>query len=284
MLVTYLEIDSKNKNGNIMIVDNNAKINILLIGSCRITAYLNYFLNDENFGKKYNYVCILVFLPTMIELSMNIMGNDRMKQIIRNSGILIREYIINYNYFNTVRTQECNIYKIKDSFEYDVLLPNYDVVIYARDIMMYDEDMKTTFNSYINNDVSLDSLSEKMQLKHKKELEKYYNIISKTDVPELKVFVQNNVYNKRIGCTLNHPTNALSLEVYRLILKNKFNKEIPASVIDVNSKIEFLNSDAYKSRYTYYDRTILNIMLDEVMYDKCLSDRYILSNDLFFKP
>lgn len=52
MIIPLGEIDNKNRNHNdIMIINNNSDKHILFIGSCRIIAYLNYFANDEYFGK-----------------------------------------------------------------------------------------------------------------------------------------------------------------------------------------------------------------------------------------
>jgi hypothetical protein len=221
----------------------------------------------------------------MVELSKNIVDNDTVKQLICNSSILVREYVKNYSYFNTVISQPENIFKIYNSFDYTILLPNYDnFLFYTRDIIMYgDTDIKNTFNSFLNNEISIDALTEKLQVIYKKELERFYSIISKTDVPELKLFVETNINKIRLGHTLNHPANILSLEIYRLLQKNIFNREVPDSVIEIDRTIEFLSSDEYRSRYTYYDRSILGIMLDESMYSKELSDKYILSNDIFFK-
>ena len=286
MIITLGDIDAKNRSGHIMILDNNAKKNILFIGSCRITAYVNYFLNDEYFGKNYNYVCILVHIPAMVELSKNIVDNDTVKQLICNSSILIKEYVKNYSYFNTIISEAENIYKIYNSFDYTALIPNYDnFLFYTRDILMYgNTEIKSIFNSYINNEIHIDILSEKMQAIHKKELERFYTIIRQTDVTDLKSFVENNIQKRRLGHTLNHSSNILSLEIYRLVQKNIFNRDIPESIIELNNKSEFLGSDDYKSRYTYYDKHILNIILDEPMYDKEVSNKYILSNDIFFKP
>ena len=285
MIITLGDIDIQNRTGNIMIVNNNAKKNILFIGSCRISTYVNYFLNDGVFGTNYNYVCILVHIPAMVELSKNIIDNGAVKQLICNSSILVREYVRNYSYLNTVASQPENIFKIYNSFDHSILLPNYDnFLFYMRDIIMYgDINIKSAFNSFLNNDISLKTLSEIIQALHKKELERFYTIIKQTDVPDLKQFVETNINKKRLGHTLNHPANVLSLEIYRLVQKNIFNRELPDSVIELDSKIEFLSSDDYRSRYTYYDKIILNIVLDENMYDKELSDRYILSNDIFFK-
>lgn len=47
---------------------------------------------------------------------------------------------------------------------------------------------------------------------------------------------------------------------------------------------KFLSSNDYGTKYTYYDKAILKIHMDEPMYDKEVSDKYILSNDVFFKP
>ena len=60
-----------NTNNDIMIVNNNQSENILFIGSCRIYVYLNYFIHDDFFGKKYNYLCILIHFQYLLFLHQN---------------------------------------------------------------------------------------------------------------------------------------------------------------------------------------------------------------------
>ena len=63
MVIYVNDITSVNSQNKIMVVNNNSNQNILLIGSCRISPFLNYLMNYDLFGNKFNYLCVLVYVP-----------------------------------------------------------------------------------------------------------------------------------------------------------------------------------------------------------------------------
>lgn len=131
----------------------------------------------------------------MVDLSLSIIHNDTIKSLISKSTILICEYMINYNYFNTSPAMKLNIYKIHNSFEHQILLPNYSRLIYVKDIIMHgSKDTVDLFKSYVSGLVSFDDFSENIYSIHIRELNKYYDIIKKTSVPELERVIRNIIY------------------------------------------------------------------------------------------
>ena len=286
MVIVNLETITKyNQQNNIMIVDNKQKQNILFIGSCRIHAFLNYFLNDDFFGNNYNYLCVLVYIDNMTELSKTCIHNDQIKNLINNTTILVSEYLKNYKYFNSSIENEYNIFQLNSKFQHTIFLPNYcDPKIYVKDIIYHGDDkIKNDFKKYLNNEISFDDFVLNMKTISESEINRYCEVISKSFIPEFEIFIRENVYNKRISNTIHHPTNILSIEMYRLIMLKIFNRNVPENVIILNNQYEFLNSEGYKTKLTYYDKIGLNINIDEAIYNKEQSDKYLLSTELFYK-
>jgi hypothetical protein len=281
MLVVTLESleNLYNTKNDIMIVNNNQTRNILFLGSCRIVAFLNYFLNDEFFGTNYNYLCILVHAEGLREYRAQCIHNDRFKQLMSDSTILVAEFIKNYDHFNTSESCELNIFKFQNNFEHKIILPNYcDPAIYARDIIMFGgDDIKTLFKRYAKGDVPFQVLSQGLLQVRNDHITRYINVIRKSCMPKLEDFVRENIRTTRIALTINHPTNALLIEMQRLLLETFFQRTLPQSVLDVNNMGNFLDQSSNFTTLTCYDVICFGYNFGEFVYDKNASDRYILS-------
>jgi len=117
----------------------------------------------------------------------------------------------------------------------------------------------------------------------KAELNRYYKVIDKSIMPELKNFVEENVLHHRIAHTINHPTNLLFLEMFRLILLNVFGFSLPASIVHISNSHEFLPSEGYAIHLTWYDSMCLKYEWNETVFDKEESDRYLLSSEFYYR-
>uniref|UniRef100_A0A6C0KMT0 Polysaccharide biosynthesis enzyme WcbI domain-containing protein n=1 Tax=viral metagenome TaxID=1070528 RepID=A0A6C0KMT0_9ZZZZ len=271
--VNYIcDINSKSE---ICICDRKSNKNICLIGGCRITPFLNYLAND-NYFDSYNILGILVFNNEMINLSKNIIDNEEKKKEIYNTTILICEYIINFDYFNTSPKTDKNIFKIKESFDIKILLPNYqDPCIYTADLILHKDNIQSDFiNKYLNKAISLEEFSKILKDTKTNEIKRYYDIIFKSDLPELFDFVIKNIDNNRIAYTINHPSNILFIKMHEIILKKFFNREIPDNVLQINNNHEFLNSEI--SILTFYDKECLHFNINEEYLNEEESIKYLL--------
>ena len=220
----------------------------------------------------------------MITLSNTCIHSEKFKQLLLNSTILVSEYLKNFNYFNSSHDSELNIWQMNPNFQDTIFLPNYcDPRIYVKDILFYDPNMKSVFQNYLSNKISQDEFSSIIKQVHENELNRFYLIIKKSIMPELEIFVRDNIYKKRIAHTINHPSNILFIEMYRLLLKNIFGRTIPESVVKLNNTYEFLKSDGYYTKLTYYDKLCLIIQYDEPIYNEEKSIQYLLCNENFFK-
>lgn len=268
MLIDLGDIIKLNQSKKIMIVNNHKPKHILFIGSCRIYAFLNYFINDPFFGNNYNYLCILVYLPEMVELSL---CKDSIQPILQNTTILVSEYMKNFNYFNSSPECHMNIFQIHP-LNHTIFLPNYNNrFIYAKDILKH-PDMTLIYQQYLNNEIPQANFQSALLQFQQKEIDMFCSIIRKSCMHELEPFIRKHFLTKRIAYTINHISNFLLIEMYAMILK-KFGRTIPPEVMKINSH-EFLDSRGYESKLTIYDKW-LNYKINEPYYDKVQSDMYI---------
>lgn len=279
-IISVNDIVNVNQKKQIMVVNNNSNESILLIGGCRITPFLNYLIHHDLFGNKYNYLCVLVYVPEMIQLSEEIIYNEKMKSQLFTSKILIAEYIQNYNYFNTYRLTEKCIFRVYDSFQHEIILPNWnDICIYAKDLINY-KNLEMEFRQLLNGDITLPEFTVIIQSAQQKELDRYFKILEKAKMPwpYLKNFIHLNLNTYRLSYTLNHPTNMYSIEMYRLLIEHFFATSpyfLPQNLIDLNNKYEFLKTGV-DTKLTYYDHVCLGYKIQEDYLDEENSNTYIL--------
>jgi hypothetical protein len=277
-IININDIAHVNRQTQLCVLDNGAQQNILLIGSCRIMPLLNYLISDEYFGNNYNYLCILVYIPEMVELSIDIINNEYtdLRNQIANSSILFCEYIKNYNYFNTDTSLEKNIFQLHSLFETIISLPNFqDPCIYSVDIILY-KNLKEEFHQLIKNEITIIEFTKKIKEIQNSEKDRYYNVIQKSDIPDLLHFVKDNVNCKRIAYVYNHPTNMLFIKMYELIVNKFFNRNVSEQVMICNNRQEFL-SNTDNRKLTFYDKHCLGFTINEEYLNEEDSNEYILN-------
>ena len=278
MVIVVNDIVNVNTQNKIMVVNNNSHQNILLIGGCRITPFLNYLLNYELFGNKFNYLCVLVYVPEMIQLSENLLFNDDIKKQICCSTILFSEYIKSYNYFNTVKNAEKSIFHIKHQFNYEIILPNWNnICLYTKELIQY-KNLKNDLCKFHNNEISFQEFTNILKKCHENELQRHFNILIKANFIELIDFIKFHLNLVKLSHTLNHPSNRYFLEMFRVVLKKYFNTNyIPQSIINMNNSYEFLGNEDVDTKLTYYDSICLGINIPNKHYlDKNESNKYLL--------
>lgn len=281
-IISVNDICAVNEQKQIMVINNHSNENILLIGSCRITPFLNYMMHHhELFGNKYNYLCILVYMPQMQQLSEEIIYNEDIKSQISKSKILVAEYTKSYNYFNTHRDSEKCIFKLYDSFTHEIILPNWpDTCLYVKDIIHY-KNLRNEFIQLLNKEINIQDLGYILQTYRIKELEKHFSVINKAKAPwHHLIHCTNSLLNThRLAYTLNHPANLYFCEMYRLLVEHFFTQHpfLPQSVIDVNNQCDFLRNDAVDTKLTYYDKLCFGCAINENYLDENESNNYILN-------
>lgn len=220
----------------------------------------------------------MVHTEGAVKMSITANTNDYLKSVISKSSILITEYVINYNFFNTSRESTQNIFKIYDNFDIHISLPNCKkITLFSKDIITYDSACNKMYLDYIKGLIPIEILKEFLEEKRNNEVDRYCKIIEKSDVSEMSQFIKDNVMDKRLFHTINHPTNILFIEMQRILLKKFFDRDIPIEVIELNNLHEFLPSHGYNTQLTYYDDMCLHYVINENYLSKEDSDTYFLN-------
>lgn len=110
--------------------------NVLILGSCRTVAYLNY-LNRWNRSWSPEPFRIFVIEPNNYhwdehgsDVDLNaelekLEDNERILSIIRGTEIFIHEHYAHFKMFNTDKTSEKNIYQFGMNPKIDIQIPNF---------------------------------------------------------------------------------------------------------------------------------------------------------------
>lgn len=208
---------------------------ILIIGSCRSVPYLNY-LNDWNnqnsnrfkiaFIDPFNWNWDINDTRTDYELELSKQeSNDKLLDLLRSTNIFIHEYYTNAGMFNCDKKAEKNIYQFGLKPSIDVTLPNFnDVFILTSDIVSFNTDVKKKAIQDYN---VIGRLSDRTILDIDKvrdeNLQRFYDICSKTDFPEFAEVFKNEYKLRRFFWTFNHTAKAFSRTLFNY-MDNKFLK------------------------------------------------------------
>lgn len=236
---------------------------VLIMGSCRAIPYLNY-LNEWN--NENNNRFTLAFIDPFnwnwdindnrvdySEALTQMEKNESLLSMLRSCSVFIHEYYANAGMFNVEKSAMKNIYQFGMSAPVDVCIPNFnDIFILTREIVSFDVDIKKKAVQDYN---VIGRLSDRTLIDIDKvrqdNLERFFNICSKTDFPEFAEIFSNNYKNERYFWTFNHVATAFTYEIFKLL--TKFLK------IDISPALKryILSHDMYANNYTYlceYDK------------------------------
>lgn len=236
---------------------------ILVLGSCRSVPYLNY-LHDWNV-KNDNRFTIFFIDPFNWNWDINdnrvdynealaqCETNENIATMLRSTTIFIHEYYTNAGMFNCNKKAEKNIYQFGLKPTIDICIPNFnDIFILTRDIVSFDMDIRKKAIADYN---VIGRLSERTLIDIDKvresNLEKFYEICSKTSFPYFAETFKNNYKKQRMFWTFNHIAKMFSKCIFSdivEILKMKTTNDFWAEI----SKV-----DMYANNYTHlceYDK------------------------------
>lgn len=233
---------------------------VLILGSCRIMPYVNYFawLNHDN-RYTIHVVDVVRFhydsSQKMIELSgvlPKFETDAKLLAKLKSVRWFIHEHTANYAMFNTDRAEMKHIYQFGLKPEIDIAIPNFNNhFILFQDYVAMDKAIGDAVRA------SGGKVSPELQATiRKKGLEdalRFERLADLTNLPEFSVLFQTTWRHIRYWWTVNHISKAFTLEVFRLMNDKFLHLDIPAKVM-----IQIQNSpDMYAMPHTpvtQYDR------------------------------
>lgn len=212
---------------------------LLLMGSCRVVPYLNYFdyLTHNNrftvyFIDPVNWCWDALDHRIDFEQKMKALESDsRILDLIKSCRWFIHEYYQNYGMFNTDRSNPKNIYQFGMTAEYDITLPNFhDKFILFKDILTFDAALRA---QAIADLAKSRCLSADVQTKVKAMglgcVEKFYGICPLTSLPEMADIFRTQWQIVRFFHNMNHVSNWFTIAIFRLLNEKFLHLDVPAS-------------------------------------------------------
>lgn len=183
------------------------KETILIVGSCRCVAFINYLYRyNESAGKPFRIHAIEPF--TFSEAQREQMETSPiLLATIRCTTIFIHEHYGNYGMFNTARDAEKNIYQFGMVAPIDISIPNF------HDVFALENDFRDFTGSVPENYPELGEAAVK----------KFCDLCLKTSFPEFYLYFWQNWRTKRFFWRPNHTSAEFTLYLFRL-MNEKFLK------------------------------------------------------------
>lgn len=201
---------------------------ILMIGSCRSLAWLNYLARyNHTHGEPFRIHFIDPFnyhwLPAEdgserlvdLERALDALEQDaRVLAVLRSATIFIHEHYAYYGMFNTSRAGAKNIYQFGMAPRLDICCPNFhDRFVLFRDQITFDPEIRRRAESenWALSPGTIDAARDNGLAA----LEKFYAVCRLSSFPEMEPHFRANWTKERFFWSGNHTAKAFTLYVFR---------------------------------------------------------------------
>lgn len=251
MINTIETKEQQLKNGYYQIGTGNT--NILILGSCRAVAYITYF-NDLNKNNDYS----IYFIDPINwcwdmqgnrvnyeEILISCENNENILSLLNKIDIFIHEHYVNAGMFNVSKFSNKNIFQFGLNPKKDVELPNFnDIFLLTKEILSFDMDVrKQAIQDYnVNGELSKQTIDKIEKIKATN-LQKFFDICSKTSFPEFAEIFKNEYKEVRYFWTFNHISARFTQTLFRMMC---------SKYLDIDLKgYNLTNKDLFSNNYTY---------------------------------
>lgn len=202
---------------------------ILIMGSCRVAPYVNYFnrWNEEHFNRltihsidPFNFCWdINDDRVDQLEAIKNMETHEGLLEMLKSVKIFIHEYYQNFGMFNTLMSEGKSIYDFGMLARIDICIPNFnDYFILFGDIVSFDLEMRKKAIADYNVIGKLSAQTEKEIFEiGQKNLEKFYSVCRKSDLPEMEEVFKKNIKDQRFFHSYNHVSKNFTKNVFSLM-------------------------------------------------------------------
>ena len=209
MISTIETRESQLRNGYFQ--SGTGPLEILILGSCRTLAYLNYLIR---YNESKNQMTIRRIDPCdwhwneqgqpayVEEVLTRCEADERILSVLRSCDIFIHEHIASYGMFNTSRDAEKNIYQYGMAAPIDISIPNW-------------HDHFILWNDFADFNAATDDWSKKGEA----EIEKFCNVARMSSFPEMGDYVRDNWRTIRFFWRPNHVSAAFTSKIFELMNK-----------------------------------------------------------------
>lgn len=201
---------------------------ILIVGSCRSVAYLNYL---EFYNRTHGHPFRIHFIDPFdhnwdehgnrvdFEQAINARETDpRLGAVLKSTSIYIHEFYKHFGMFNSSETAEKNIFQFGLKPKLNICIPNFnDLFILFNDLVKFDPDVRTA--AFAGG--PRESIIAAGQPKGMAAVEKFYSVCRQSSFPEMEEKFRDTWKKLRYFWTSNHVSSHFTLFVFAQMV-NKF--------------------------------------------------------------
>jgi hypothetical protein len=199
---------------------------ILILGSCRIVAYVNYLdIWNRTIGN--NRFLIYALDPfnynwdsrgnrlNLEEIICKLESNANLLSILASTKIFIHEYFSHFGMFNVDKNLPKHIYQFGMNPAMDITLPNFhDVFILFNDHVKFPPFKEKAAVLKGNLD---SNTQEEITEKSRDNIHRFLNVCSKTDFPNMADYFMSHWQKERMFWTFNHVSRNFTLPLWRFL-------------------------------------------------------------------
>lgn len=226
---------------------------ILIIGSCRVVNYVNYFAampqftvyTLDPFNWNWDKDDNRVDYETAILSQEN---NKALLDVLSTCSIFIHEYYSNAGMFCCDEQSSKNIYLYGLKPYINICIPNFnDLFILFGDIVTFDSTLrKMALQDYnVTGKLSKQTI-DSIQVFSNNNVEKFYKVCRLSDIPSMEEYFKEHHKYNRMFWTYNHVTNFFTQYIFKVINNNWFGGLL---TIDENHVDMFANNYTYLTEY-----------------------------------
>ena len=206
--------------------------NILFLGGCRSYAYAIYFEEICNYVPwfKHAQFGISAIAVHIIDL-LKRQKTKNIINVIENADIIVCEQIRHYSFLNTHKKCDQNIFNNFNIKPHCVVIqvPNLEFSYYYKELVFESEE-----------DANDDNV---IKVVKNKNLNKFVECCREYNFAQFGEYILNNINNRRLFVSCNHPCNHTILEAVKLIIKNGFNQELLPPILRILHRIRIFDDD-----------------------------------------
>ena len=207
--------------------------NFLFIGGCRSIVYAIFFEEICKYVPYFKHAqCGFSVIAVHIIDLLKRQKTHQICNVIENADFIICEQIRNYNFLNTSKNCEQNIFNnfnIKEKCKV-IQIPNLELYYLYNEIPKCDSIDINNINVYI-------SETKKKNLKH------FIDYCEKYNFSKLSSYVNEKINNERLFITFNHPCNNIILELIKEITEKYFGQKLLNPMINILQQIKIFDND-----------------------------------------
>jgi len=230
---------------------------MLIMGSCRVCPLVEYFrIWNELNGNRFTIYSLDPFNhcwdvnDERVDYEQALLrceSNQKLLSMLRSVKYFIHEWYQNHGMFNTFKEQGKSIYDFGMKADFDICIPNYnDIFVLFGDIVTFDIDMRRkAIQDYNVTGRLSDQTQKEIFDKGQQNLERFYEVCRKSDMPTMESFFKHNFTLRRLFWNYNHVSKYFTLHIFSFLthtLNLPWSDEL---------QLEISKEDMFANNYTY---------------------------------